>query len=614
VPGPALGSGFTQRNSTTHFVVYYETTLGINGQNLADAVLGTCEADYQKLQGWFGNINIGSLPFHVRIRAGSNGASHASCTSTDIYCDAFNGTDSDLARSLLVAEADEVFMANQGKGWDCGGSNGEALSRVLAAEIYPNELTPPGLGVSFASAASWLDGGRPDWVNRTEGTDGDFVSIGCGTLFINWLRFQLGFNLNAIVQAGGSTLAETYHRVTGRAADGALPRFLKHIAARFPLGVPSGLANDNPFPYPVPVPHFQGSPSVFPTNAGANKKSIYVVTTDGRLLQAWDSDYWDTDFPAEAAGQGALRFQGSSAVFPTNAGANKKSVYILTTDGRLAQVWDTNRWNLDFPAELAGQGALRFVGKPAVFATNAGANKKSIYLVTTDGRLAQIWDTDRWNLDFPAELSGNGGLRFEGSPAVFPTDAAANKKSIYVVTRDGRLAQLWDTDHWNLDFPAEAAGHADLRFQGAVAVFPTNAGANKKSIYLLTTDGRLAQLWDSNRWNLDFPAELAGQSALRFRGAAAVFPTNAGANKKSIYLVTTDGRLAQIWDTDRWNLDFPAELAGQNAMRFHDSPAVFPTNAGANKKSIYLVTTDGRLAQVWDTDRWNLDFPVELAY
>jgi subtilisin family serine protease len=96
-------------------------------------------------------------------------------------------------------------------------------------------------------------------------------------------------------------------------------------------------------------------------------------------------------------------------------------------------------------------------GRPAVFPTNAGDNKKSIYVLTTEGRLAQVWDTHQWNLDFPAELAGQPDLRFQGSPAVFPTDAGANKKSIYAVTTDGRLAQVWDTDHWNLDFPAELA-------------------------------------------------------------------------------------------------------------------------------------------------------------
>ena len=106
---------------------------------------------------------------------------------------------------------------------------------------------------------------------------------------------------------------------------------------------------------------------------------------------------------------------------------------------------------------------------------------------------------------------------------------------------------------------------------------------------------------------------MADNLVVNFKGRPAVFPTNARANKKSIYVLTTDGRLAQIWDTDRWNLDFPAETAGQRGLRFQGSPAVFPTNAGGNKKSIYVLTTDGRLAQIWDTDRWNLDFPAEVA-
>jgi hypothetical protein len=203
---------------------------------------------------------------------------------------------------------------------------------------------------------------------------------------------------------------------------------------------------------------------------------------------------------------------------------------------------------------------VNFKGRPAVFPTNAAANKKAIYVVSTEGRLTQLWDTNRWNRDCPAELAGQNSLRFQGSSAVFPTNAAANKKSIYVITADGRLAQVWDTERWNLDFPAELAGKSGLRLQNCVAVFPTNATANKKSIYAITTDGRLAQVWDTNHWNLDFPAELAGNSSLRFQGIVAVFPTNAAANKKSIYAVTTDGRLAQVWDTERWNLDFPAEL------------------------------------------------------
>ncbi|UVE19162.1 S8 family serine peptidase [Pseudomonas sp. LS44] len=353
--------------------------------------------------------------------------------------------------------------------------------------------------------------------------------------------------------------------------------------------------------------------SVFPTNPSGNKKSIYTLTTTGRLIQIWDTNQWNLDFPAELAGHTNLRFRGGIAVFPTGADVHKKSIFAITVDKRLAQIWDTDQWHLHFPAELAGNLDLRFQGSIAVFPTNASGNKKSIYAITSDGRLAQIWDTNQWNLDFPAELAGFADLRFQGGIAVFPSDVRANKKSIYAITTDGRLAQIWDTNQWNLDFPAERSGFADLKFQGSIAVFPTDAGSNKKSIYAITTDGQLAQIWDTNQWNLDFPAILASRADLRFQGGIAVFPIIAGANKKSIFVITTDGRLAQLWDTNQWNLDFPAERSGFADLKFQGDVAVFPINASANEKSIYVVTTDGRLTQIADTNQWSLDFPVELV-
>lgn len=238
---------YIQRGATANFVVSYAASLGDNGPTLADAVLATCEADYARLQDWFGNVPIAGLPFNVFIKPGSGGASHATCADTGLFCDAFTGTDADLVRSLVVAEADEVFMANQATGWNCGFNNGEALSRVLAAEIYPAELTPPGTGVTFASGETYLESNRDDFVDQNDETDQNFASTGCGTLFINWLRFQLGFSLNQIVQAGGATLAETYQNLTGQ--NDGFQRFSDLLAANFPPDSgPYGLTNDNPFP------------------------------------------------------------------------------------------------------------------------------------------------------------------------------------------------------------------------------------------------------------------------------------------------------------------------------------------------------------------------------
>src|SRR5271166_4986429 len=196
LPAAALaGLGpYTKRGSTANFDVYYDNSLGTNGQNLADAVLANCEWDLFELRGWFGGVTAGR--FSVYIDPGSFGAYHANCAATELHLAAFAGTDGALENMLNVAEADEVMMNNQGAGWNCGASAGEGLSRVLATQRYPGSLD------GFASASSWLNSNRPDWVTQTEGTDRDYISIGCATLFLNYLRYQLHFSLVRIVEAG----------------------------------------------------------------------------------------------------------------------------------------------------------------------------------------------------------------------------------------------------------------------------------------------------------------------------------------------------------------------------------------------------------------------------
>jgi hypothetical protein len=82
----------------------------------------------------------------------------------------------------------------------------------MAEIMYPDSLD------GYATAASWLDNGRPDWISNTENTDRHYISIGAGTLFLFFLRYQLGLSWAKIVKAGRgqSTLAATYQRLTGR--------------------------------------------------------------------------------------------------------------------------------------------------------------------------------------------------------------------------------------------------------------------------------------------------------------------------------------------------------------------------------------------------------------
>jgi len=234
-------SKLTHAGSTAHFDVSYMTTLGQKGAALAQAILQNCERDYSALQQIFGGLTPQRMPFIVQITSGATGASHSSCMGTDIAVGGKSASAVDFIRSLLVAEADEVFMANFGNGWDCGASNGEGLSRVLANDLYPG-VEPAG----FISSNSWLNSSRDDFVNNTFPDDTDYPSIGCSVLFLNWLRFQLNYTWASIVAAGAGTLAGTYNNLTGKST--AWNDFNAIIDAHFPAGHQYKLKTDNPFP------------------------------------------------------------------------------------------------------------------------------------------------------------------------------------------------------------------------------------------------------------------------------------------------------------------------------------------------------------------------------
>lgn len=240
--GMHADNAVTNAGETAHFQVSYLTALGQKGATLAQAILGTCERDFKTLQGVFGGLTPERMPFLVQITDDSTGASHSSCMGTDISVGGQSDGNTDFIRSLLVAEADEVFMANFGHGWDCGASNGEGLSRVLANDIYKG-VEP----ADFISSNVWLnDASRPNFVDRTKPTDTDYISIGCSVLFLNWMRFQLNHTWADIVGAGHGTLGATYKKLTGKST--GWHDFTAAINAKFPTGHHYSLNTDNPFP------------------------------------------------------------------------------------------------------------------------------------------------------------------------------------------------------------------------------------------------------------------------------------------------------------------------------------------------------------------------------
>ncbi len=249
IPRPGFDFLTRSRGITEHFHIFYNPILGDAGSYHAEAVLAVCERDYNIIQGIFGGIIPARVPFNVIISPGIGGAYHHGCEGTDLYCT--DSPNTDFINMLVVAEEVEVFSAAQGLGWDCATTNGEALSRVLAEVLYPSAAVP--------IAAKWLNTERPDYITMNEQSplsdgdpaDRDDVSNACGVLFLNWLHY-LGYGWDSIVQAGASSLGQTYTKLTLGRTD-AFKQFSSFIQALFPKGipVPSSLPN-NPFPRPEP--------------------------------------------------------------------------------------------------------------------------------------------------------------------------------------------------------------------------------------------------------------------------------------------------------------------------------------------------------------------------
>jgi len=221
----AAGTSFdypvAQVGVSGNVTVYYDPSLGSQGQSLATQLLSRVVAPYDDLQTAFGidggKVNVIVAPLSGN-NDGSGGAYHYGCDFTSggtLYVDATFANTSvdplDLEVALYVAELSESFMGPQGGGWNCGYSNGEALSRFFAEIETPPNTLPSG----FVTGPSWQQAGFPDWISRTESTDQDELSTGCGIVYIYWMRSQ-GFSSRQITQAAGATLADNYQTLTGK--------------------------------------------------------------------------------------------------------------------------------------------------------------------------------------------------------------------------------------------------------------------------------------------------------------------------------------------------------------------------------------------------------------
>jgi hypothetical protein len=168
---------------------------------------------------------------------GTGGADHNSCDYINGGAIEVCASYGNAARESALFEA-ELSECSMG-GNLCGQSTGEALSRWCAAIVGSNALA------DFATAPSWAHGGMPDFVNKTDNTDQNAISTGCGMAFLSWIQ-SLGFAINkiapAMVKLGtGATFAQLYAVLTSAPQTEAWTKFLAAAKA-----LPK-IVNDDPF-------------------------------------------------------------------------------------------------------------------------------------------------------------------------------------------------------------------------------------------------------------------------------------------------------------------------------------------------------------------------------
>ena len=252
-----------QYGSTSHFVVSYDNSFNGQGGNpngpaLAQGVLDYCEYDLVRLSMLFGNVMPTTFPIQINLIPGGGGAYNNGLNTIGLYCG--SNTQALNLPAVVVAEEAEILMVVQNKGWNPGWSNGEALSRVSAQILYPSRAW------LWSTGDSWLNGfigapnpARSNWVDNVYHSDQDYVSIGCGSLFLNYLAYQLNQRWTDIIAAGApntNTLAET---ATLLGIANAWADFLNLMNANLPVGSslpaqPTAFGQqpeptDNPFPF-----------------------------------------------------------------------------------------------------------------------------------------------------------------------------------------------------------------------------------------------------------------------------------------------------------------------------------------------------------------------------
>jgi hypothetical protein len=246
-PSYTGASQFVDTSPSGRVTVFVDPSLGRPAVQNAIALVSDADRIVTAIDKIFGTSgkHVDVIIFALAGRTdGVGGADHLACdyvTGGAIEVCASYGNSARV--SALFANA--VSECSMG-GNLCGVSTGEALACWCGGVVGNNGLT------DFPTAPTWARHGMPDYVNKTDPTDQNADSTGCGMAFLSWLMslgHGLGHGLDkiapAMVALGASgTLAQLYADLTQGPVHDAWPTFQAAIKAK---GGPNAVTNDDPF-------------------------------------------------------------------------------------------------------------------------------------------------------------------------------------------------------------------------------------------------------------------------------------------------------------------------------------------------------------------------------
>jgi len=418
----------TQIGFSPQVLVYLDNNDFPTFENAAGAILQGAPANFALLQSIF---KIGAPPpwdpvFTVVTSTQGGGACNSGAGSQILVSPGSTPADLIWTPMLFLAELVEEFSdafdsrsGEQGGTfglWKRGDSLGEGLSRALALMTYRVvEQTHP----STLSAQTWLNSGRPDWVTQNENTDQDAISFGCAMLFLYFLRYELRYGWQTIVQTKGvptgsnifnRTLAAIYQELTGSVD--AFARFSNLLKVYYPTFDNWALTTNNPFPLAR-----SGGLLVQGNYGGRGNFEVVVPAVGGGLVHIYrDNDAaslpWIVSTPnsffADKQFDAVSIVQGNLGDLPGGWGdpGNLEGVGRIGSD--LYHFWrDSSGWHLDGEPFATGTS-----GTPSIIQSHYGFHGNfEVVTPMVQGGLAH-WFRNNDSPAIPWILNANQGDTF----------------------------------------------------------------------------------------------------------------------------------------------------------------------------------------------------------